>query len=748
MKFFITSILLLSIISPKLSSEVLIKPRDVEVAKVISSTEKEIFLEFNLPNLEVELAPSEEFGRGSSYSIKGFSTDMLEPGKPHVPIIEKLIKVSGTGSLDLEILKKNSKTVSNVNVVPYQLPPSSGGEYAPYAIDKSIYEKGGEYPSQCVLIKNVEVIGDFRFARVQFFPVSYDACSNEVTITESVNFKIVVNNTQGRNELRRVSNNINKTFIPFYKDALNIDLDKVRSSARKSVPSYLFVGSTQTLEQVQDLINWKIRKGLNVTVANTSDIGSSVSQIDSYLEDFYNNAEGDLFVLLVGDEDVIASDKMQCQYSGVNCPSDNKYGVVGSGYTPSIHVGRITDGQIGLDAYKYQAWKIVEYESNPEEGEWMGKAMTWGCSSPNGQPTASYWKNQLEGAGLTCTMELEASGAKKAASLVEVFNSGLSTFSMKGHGNDQSWASAKIGIGNYGYAAVSTMDIGGRMCWVNNIACLNSRFEYSSYVCFAEQMMATGSIGNAQGCIGMYSYTVSSSGGSPTSGSDGMLTALYDGLFNQDMKHIGVAASYGTQSSGTSGDKQSSMIWGCPEMDLFFQYPLDELNVVNDDPAPGSFEVSTGVEEALVSVVTIDYEPLASGYTDASGNVTLNLPDFSGQVYLTVTARNCKPVLKTYDGTAKINIIKSNNSFKVEHLSINRKTGLLNLEFTLPAKSKVEFSIYSLNGKEVFRSLSHKDRAGKFKTSTKLNKSIAEGMYVYSLETDFGKIRNTFSVVR
>lgn len=730
-------------------SKTIVDNKDIQTAKVIKSNSNEIHLEFNLPNLDVDLAPSPRFGSGSIYTIKGVPKDMLEPGKPNVPIIEKLVKVPGKGSLSIEILKDDAKVVNEVTVLPYQLPPSSGGDIAPYAIDTEIYDKANKYPSQCVQIKSVEVVGDFRFARVQFFPVSYTSQINEVTITEKVSFKIVVTNSRGRNELKRTNKTLNKTFLPFYEDALNIDLDNVRSSAREAVPDYLFIGSTATLEQVEDLINWKIRKGLNVTVANTSDIGNSVTQVDSYIEDYYNNdATGDLFVLLVGDENVIASNPMRCQYSGVNCPSDNKYGVIGSGYTPSIYVGRITDGQNGIAAYKYQAWKIVEYESNPEVGPWMAKSMTWGCSSPNGQPTASYWKSQLQNAGLSCDMQLEATGAKKGSSLVSTFNSGLSTFAMKGHGNDQSWHSAQIGIGSYGFAPVSSMDVGGRMCWVNNIACLNSRFQYSSYVCFAEQMMATGSIGNAQGCIGMYSYTVSSSGGSPTSGSDGMLSALYDGLFNRDMKHVGVAAGYGTQSSGTASDKQSSMVWGCPEMDLFFQYPLDELNVENENPVPGSFDVSTGVEGALVSVVTTSYKPLASGYTDASGNITLDLPDFDEMVYLTVTARNCEPFLETYDVTATHGSIDSKSKFKVKNISSVNKSGSLNIEYSLPGKSKVKFSVLSLSGKELYREVTSQSNAGDYKLSTDLKNPLGQGLYIVNLETNYGRISKTVSVLR
>lgn len=590
----------------------------------------------------------------TAFTLKGESTDMIEAGNPAVPIIERLVRVPKSGKISLRYRESKRKLLSQKKIAPYQLPLSHDGTKAPYRYNEEAF-KAPLFPTEIVQLRSIERLGDIRVARLHFYPLQYATQTGEIYSIPEVEVTLAISNEKGESEIRG-DKSLRKSQLPFYKDVLN--MGSVRVRAEEPVPTYLFIGNDETLSQVEDLINWKKQKGLEVVVQDVSTIGSTTSQIDNVIESTYESAEGNLFVLLCGDETIVPTFSMNCPYSQVKSPSDNAYGVIGSGYNPSIYVGRITHADQTMDSYGYQAWKIVQHESNPEEGAWMTKAMTWGCSQPNGEPTTSYWQKQLQAAGLNSSQELEAYGAKKAAQLVSAFNAGLSTFSMKGHGNDQSWHSAKLGIG-YGMASVASMDIGQRFCWVNNIACLNSRFQYSQYTCFAEQMMAIGSIGDAKGCLGMYSFTVSSSGGSPTTASDGMLSALYDALFVQDVRHVGMAAAYGTKTSGTSGDKKSSMIWGCPETDIYFQYPLNQFTAPVDDPIPGKpYTIATGVAGALVSLVTDSYESLASAYCDENGDVTLELPAYSSATILTMTARNTKPLILEYEKTG---IISSGN---------------------------------------------------------------------------------------
>lgn len=652
-----------------------------DIAFVKSGTRIDsIKVSFNLPEL------SNDDGK---YSINGVANNNLENGAPHIPVVEKLIRVKNSGEVNVQIVTLSNKSLDSKVPRAYRLPLSQSGLVAPIKYDTSAFEFFKNTPP--VYLKSLEIIGDYRVARIAYSPLRFN---NTVTtgIVTKCEVLITTSDIRTENDFKRKNKIEESRFIPFYKDILNVDFDNVRQNSRQIIPTYCFIGSSETLEAVQELINWKIRKGLNVIIANTDDIGSSNTQIDSWIEETYQSVNGLMFVLLVGDEDIVASNRMNCPYSQVQSPSDNGYGVIGSGYHPTVHVGRLTTAGKGIGVHEYQAWKIVKYESEPEEGPWMTKSETWGCSSPNGQPSASYWQDILEGAGMDCNMELEAYGAAKGMTLVGHFNEGLTTFAMKGHGNDQSWHSASIG-----QTQVSAMTNGMKQPWINNIACLNSRFQYSSYTCFAEAMMTTGTIGDAKGSIGMYSYTISSSGGSPTQGSDGMLTAIYESLFEDDVRHVGLAASYGTAASGTSGDKKGSMLWGCPEMDVFFKYPLDSIDIICEKPAPGYYSVLTDVAGALVSVVTKDFEPLASGYTDGTGSVTFNLPDFNTETYLTVTSRNCIPVLKEYDATSlNPNIIK--NTYGVPQISLKNN----NLLVKIADAGRYELNLIDIKGRTLF----------------------------------------------
>lgn len=647
MKTLAPVVLLTTVVFQCILAKAVTTPENHSDAVVRNSSEQSVTIAFGSRQVKKSVIVGPAGENLVAYSIPGVSTDVIQPGTPTLPIIEKLVRVPNRGRVTLTSIKGEKTLIGTGRVAPYQLPISHDGSRAPYAYNADVYACT-MYPTEPVQLIAVERLGDIRVARLHYFPVQYNPQSGEIFATDQLEVTLSFTSERGQSEIVK-EKPLRKSQLPFYKDVLNMGTVSTRAS--EAIPTYLFIGNSETLTQVASLINWKTQKGLQVITKEVSEIGSSSSQIDAFIESTYDEIEGNLFVLLCGDETIIPAFSMNCPYSQVKCPSDNAYGVVGSGYNPSVYVGRITHADQTMDAYGYQAWKIVEHESNPEEGAWMTKAMTWGCSQPNGEPTTSYWQKQLQAAGLSSSQELEAYGAKKAAQLVAAFDAGLTTFSMKGHGNDQSWHSAKLGIG-YGNASVSSMDIGKRFCWINNIACLNSRFQYSQYTCFAEQMMATGSIGDAKGCLGMYSFTVSSSGGSPTTASDGMLSAVYDALFEEDIRHVGMAAAYGTKASGTTGDKKSSMLWGCPETDIYFQYPLDEFTAPTEDPLPGkAYSISTGIPGALVSLVTESYEPLASAYTDANGDVTLELPEYKAATILTMTARNTKPLILEYEET-------------------------------------------------------------------------------------------------
>lgn len=721
--YFLHSLIVVICVASFLQAKVIYKNDTVKnIAEVKSGTRIDsVKLLFTLPEL------LNEHGR---YSINSISKNNIDNGSPDIPIVEKLIRVESKGEIKIKIISLTNKSIDSPYPKPFRLPVSQSGLIAPEKYDTAAYNFFKT--TDPVYIKSIEVVGDYRVARVAFSPVRYNS-EGVFQIIRSAEVLITTSNNSSESDFQRGVGRLEKRYAPFYKNILNVDGGDVRREGENIVPTYCFIGNDETLDAVEELINWKIRKGLNVIIANTSDIGSSYNQIDSWIESTYQTVDGLMFVLLVGDEDIIASNSMNCPYSQVKSPSDNAYGVIGSGYHPTVHVGRLTTADKGISVHEYQAWKIVKYESEPEEGPWMASAETWGCSSPNGQPSASYWQDILEGAGMSCNMELEAYGAAKGMTLVGHFNEGLTTFSMKGHGNDQSWASASIG-----QSQVSSMSNGMKQPWINNIACLNSRFQYSYYTCFAEAMMTTGEIGNAKGCIGMYSYTISSSGGIPTQGSDGMLTAIYEGLLEEDMRHVGVAASYGTAASGTTGDKKGSMVWGCPEMDIYYKYPLDTISVECQKPVPGSFLVETDVEGALVSVVTQEYEALASGYTDANGDVTLDLPGFSAPTYLTVTARNCVPILKEYDATPLTNNLLS-NKYSSPEISINND----NLVINISQEAKYNIRILDLKGRTLFNEIYNLKR-GNTKLSLKDKISSNQTIIVEIKTPDNKKVCKSF----
>ena len=313
----------------------------------------------------------------------------------------------------------------------------------------------------------MEILRDIRVAQVWFNPVRVNPVTGEVLIVKRARVQLTFTNETGMNELHRKYQGVTGSYIPFYKDVLNIGQNLLRNRNQQDVGCYLFLGTSQTLAAVEELINWKKRKGYDVNVAHVDTVGSSSSAIDSWIEDAYNNWDNPPeYLFIIGDEDDVPPP------STGSYEADNKFGVIGSGNTPSIHVGRITVKDGDIDNLTYQAWKILKHEMEPYEGEWLTKGETWGCQSPNGEPTASKWAGILEDGGLTVNVELEAQGGAKGAELVGHFNEGLCTFGYKGHGYSASMSSAGLSV----TTVQGNIDNGRMLTWINNIGCNCSNF--------------------------------------------------------------------------------------------------------------------------------------------------------------------------------------------------------------------------------------------------------------------------------
>ncbi len=609
-----------------------------DIVAVSESDRSGVTVEFTLSEVRVAEAAVRDFGAGVRFVIDNKLSVPAPIGAPDVQRVRTRVHIPDKGAVSLEILEAQTEELGAYTVAPYQRPPKISGESFPYAINEDIYSTDALYPNACAQIITCEIIGDIRVAHLIINPVMVNPVTNEVTIVTNALVKIHYTTTRGENELNSIDKVPSRSFVPIYKNMLNVAPEYLHALDRQdNVPRYVFLGNDQTLAAVQDFINWKIRKGLDVHVANVDTVGSNSSTIDSWIESIYNSwSPKPEFIFFIGDENVIPPASLN------NYECDNKFGVIGSGDIPSIHFGRITPKNNDNSNLTYQTWRIQKYETEPPDGTWLSRADAFGCRDNTGPQAAAKMVATFESAGLTAKSYVEGTSSLiTGQALLDVFNEGLALFSMTGHGSQTRWVTANIRTTD-----IQSMTNGMKLPFITNVACLNSNF--SNRYCFAESWMCEGSESDPKGCVAMVS-----SAPSATTGALPMLQGIMDGLCKEGIRHAGAALTYGKTLCSSSFNINGFIFWGDPEFDVTFSPDgLSELTARHQPPRPGNWSITvevdgSPVQGALVGVVTGKYESLGSGYTDASGELTLNLPQFRDSSFVTVTYHNCPAYMKT-----------------------------------------------------------------------------------------------------
>ncbi|MBN2587343.1 MAG: T9SS type A sorting domain-containing protein, partial [Candidatus Fermentibacteraceae bacterium] len=519
--------------------------------------------------------------------------------------------------------------------------------------------------------------------------------------------RLVVEGT-GENEIYRPFRGYTRSFIPLYEKVLGFE------GAGTDVidGSYLVIGCEEALSLAKDLIDWKRQTGLEVIIGELPTIGGTASEIDDYIEEAYNTWENPPeWVLLLGNEYT-----MPVYYSS-GTEADNQYGVIGTGYDPSIHVGRICADTQDMP---YQAWKIETYENDPYEPSpsWFQNAISIGSTDFH-DPWMSwryaviFMEHEMT-VSLYCNDPTYGGTPPTIANISAEVNDGISLLSYIGHGSTTSWGTT--GFSNSNVAALTN----GRMLpWISSIACSNAEFDGSTE-CFGEAWMNAGTEVSPKGAIGFMGATM----GSPVGPTDSLALYQFRGYFEEEMYHMGAAFDYGKiMAYYYTGDSQNSdmhMIFGCPEFDIYTDTsPLVHLDVQHPDCiASGAWSVTVEadglpLEGALVGIVQ-DTTFLESAYTDASGLASFTIPAIPGTDWVTVTAtaHNFYPwvgsVPVTGTGLEEGDVY---GGFSL-HVGPNPFSAATTFSYNLPTSGDMSLDVYDLSGRLVTTVVSGDQPAG------------------------------------
>jgi hypothetical protein len=295
-----------------------------------------------------------ETSKGSFNEIgipNAFSVGNL--GSPKLPATKELIEIPFGADVSVEVI---SYSVTEYKLSDYgidqQLMPVQPSLRKDQAIDEITFEFDTKTYQKDEFIQHeiasVEVLGvmrSFRIARLTIAPVSYNPVQGIIRVYNDIEVQVSFTNVdESLTEYVKTSTN-----SPYFSVMQQAFLNNPTNREYPDHPDlvnypvkYLIVSDRMFEDDLVPFIEWKTKKGFDVIVAYTDEIGTSYSAIQTYIHEQYNDGSpsdpAPSFVLLVGDTPQIPA----TQGSSSQKMTDLYYASVDGDYFPEMYYGRFS----------------------------------------------------------------------------------------------------------------------------------------------------------------------------------------------------------------------------------------------------------------------------------------------------------------------------------------------------------------------------------------------------------------------
>jgi len=574
-------------------------------------------------------------------------------GEPKLPVIRKMVQIPYGAEVNVEVISSevSEKSLSEWGIthriLPVQPPiPKIEGawEKAEFVIHEDLYQTDQFSPTQVAKTGEIGIIRGHRFAMVEVYPVSYNPKSGRLKLYSDIRIRVNLTGSDKSTTESMLSRYASPPFEELCQD-LFINYSTY-ADLLKGLPAlplgYLIIVHNDFQTQVAPLAEWKTKKGYHVTVANTTQTGTTTTSIKSYIQNAYNNwSIPPTYVLFFGDVGFIPT------YTGTaSGTATDLYYVKMDGdafadiFRARLPVRSTTEGTDMVN-------KILYYE-NPTstDPEWMRhdlfiasydnyqisegthRYVIQNYLLPNGDIIDSLW----ERLGISTAMITSSVTAGK----------GIVCYS--GHGSTTGWAS-----GSYSQSDVRSLTNADKYPFVLSHACLTGQFNQTE--CFGETWVKVPNKGGIA-FWGASNYTYWDE-------DDILEKRMFQAAFVETCYSVvsmtDKALWYLYNYYGGGGLSlyylDAYNVLGDPSVDLW-TYVADSLFVNYPASIPqGSNTVTVTVQKsgpvpaygALVCLYK-EGEVFETGYTNINGEVTLYpSPAAMGNIDVTVTDHNCLP---------------------------------------------------------------------------------------------------------
>ncbi|PKP08910.1 MAG: hypothetical protein CVU09_13780 [Bacteroidetes bacterium HGW-Bacteroidetes-4] len=324
-------------------------------------------------------------------------------GDPQLVSFNKLLVVPVDAEISLSVISYQSKEfdlyplTQTRRLLPYQ--PSyrknENPEEKELRINEKAYSKNVFTKQKLATINDLGIMRGLRLVQVTVNPLQYNPGKNKLRVHNQIVIELTT-----KNENILISEQILRTTQSPYFDALyqQVGLEPVTKSFPLTVNnpvSYLVVTPPEFLPVLAPFIAWKTQKGFEMIIGNTAEIGSSVSEIKSWIQTQYadtlNGKTAPAFLLLVGDVAQIPASQNGIQTLKA---TDLYYASVDGDMFPEMFYGRFsaqdtTQLRVMLDkTLMYEKYQFIDDTYLNQATLIAGADATW--NPKVAQPTINY----------------------------------------------------------------------------------------------------------------------------------------------------------------------------------------------------------------------------------------------------------------------------------------------------------------------------------------------------------------------
>jgi len=638
-------VFLLMLVTSISFAEVITINDDQFSVNVLSSSENETVIEYNLGNFNRE--PVVVNGETYYNLTLAKEANSFDKGAPSLPFITRSIIIPDASLMNVSVLESeyveyNMQIIPSKGILSRQIDP----EDVPYDFS-DLYQQDSFYPETTATLGEPYIMRDFRGITVKAQPFTYNAHTKTLRVYTHLVLKISAVGADTRNIKIRNERTRNIYLSEIYRNHFINYNNTLRYDTIEEQGRMIVISHADFIPAMMPLVNWKIQKGIQCDIYDVADIGASASAISTFIDDEYELGDGLTFVLLVGDAG---------QIPGNNGNQDPTYGCIeGGDFYPEIFISRFSAETVAHA--ETQVERTLYYERDIVDGDWLhmglGVASNQGSGDDNEYDDEHIDNIRDKLLAYTYTeigQEYDSNGGSVGGAM-NTLNAGTSIVNYCGHGSPTSWGNGAP-LSN---TQVNSLENDNMLPYIISVACNNGQFP--EYTCFGEAWLraTNNSTGLPTGAVAFYGSTISQSWDPPMRAEDHANDLLVGWNYSTNQE---IDQKFSIGGLWFNGSCNMMDVYGANGINEFKHWTIfgdASLSVRTDTPVDmavsvqptlfigvNTYDVYTGVEDALVCL-SYENEILGAGYTDDAGYIALdleNVPTIPTDLILTITATN------------------------------------------------------------------------------------------------------------